>query len=321
MATGGGPSGSEDRDPAGADRGPVPVDRRTLLERRSRWLLRLYPAAYRDGRGEEIVGTLLEATSEDRRWPRLRDVRALAVGGLKARAVQNRQRTVRANLRVAVMAGLAMYLSYWLAVYVAGIFPQFTPPSVRVPGWTSAIAAVTALLVAAAILLAWTAPRIAVLAGAVAASVGVVAFAFVIGGPAAILGPRLLQVLALVGLAALAPRAGHPSRHWLWLPGVIVASMLLLVYGVGYEWLGLGILTPALPLFAMAALGVLWVVVDARLMVAVLTYLAVTALQLPVMAILTGYWGLSSLPFLGVVLAISAPAVWLLQRQSAPAVS
>ena len=39
------------------------------LERRARWLLRAYPAAYRADRGEEITGTLLEATPPGRDWP------------------------------------------------------------------------------------------------------------------------------------------------------------------------------------------------------------------------------------------------------------
>jgi hypothetical protein len=39
------------------------------LERRARWLLRAYPAAYRADRGEEIIGTLLEAVPPGRDWP------------------------------------------------------------------------------------------------------------------------------------------------------------------------------------------------------------------------------------------------------------
>src|SRR5271165_3945492 len=78
-----GPLASQQRGRAGADRA-------TALERRSRLLLRIYPAAYRRERSEEIIGTLLEATPAGHAWPRLRDARALAVGGLRARAAQNR---------------------------------------------------------------------------------------------------------------------------------------------------------------------------------------------------------------------------------------
>ncbi len=78
-----------DHDPIeGGDR--ASLDRVTALERRSRWLLQTSP--------------------EDLAWPRLRDVRALATGGLKARAAQNRRLSAAANLRIAVMAGVSMYL-------------------------------------------------------------------------------------------------------------------------------------------------------------------------------------------------------------------
>jgi DNA-binding PadR family transcriptional regulator len=57
----------------------------TGLERRCRWLLRAYPAWYRRRRGEEMLGTLLEASPPGRRWPSFRDARALVIGGLRAR--------------------------------------------------------------------------------------------------------------------------------------------------------------------------------------------------------------------------------------------
>ena len=58
----------------------------TALERRSRWLLRAYPARYRRERGEEILGTLLEDSPPGRRWPSPRDARALIMGGLRVRS-------------------------------------------------------------------------------------------------------------------------------------------------------------------------------------------------------------------------------------------
>jgi hypothetical protein len=306
----------QERDPAGADRDSEGEVAMTPLERHTRWLLRFYPAAYRYERGEEMTGTLLEA-SADRRWPRPRDVRSLAVGGLKARAAQNRQRTVGANLRPAIMAGLAMYLLYWVAAYADVIFRPLVSSSVHVPASTVWNAAVVALLVAATVVLAWVAPRAAALAGASAASVADVTFAWAFGGPAAILGPRLIQLLALAAIAALSPRPGHPSRRWLWLPAVMAASVLLLEQGWATWWLSLGYLTPALPLLAMVVIGMLWVTVDARLLVAVLVYFAATALQFAAIDLSSVSAVLASLPFFLVVLAVAAPAVWLLRRQSA----
>jgi hypothetical protein len=57
----------------------------TGLERRCRWLLRAYPGWYRRRRGEEMLGTLLEASPPGRRWPSVRDARALVIGGLRVR--------------------------------------------------------------------------------------------------------------------------------------------------------------------------------------------------------------------------------------------
>jgi hypothetical protein len=80
------------------------------LERRCRLLLRAYPPAYRRDRGEEILGTLLEATPAGRAWPRLRDVRSVAIGGLRERAAQNRHLTTAANVRTAALVGVTLYL-------------------------------------------------------------------------------------------------------------------------------------------------------------------------------------------------------------------
>jgi hypothetical protein len=96
-------------------------DRMSTLERRCRLLLRLYPVAYRSERGEEILGTLLEATPEVRTWPLPRDIRGLAIGGLRARAAINGRNTMAANLRVAVLVGVAAYLAYDVAGYLGAL--------------------------------------------------------------------------------------------------------------------------------------------------------------------------------------------------------
>jgi hypothetical protein len=59
----------------------------TPLERRSRLLLRAYPAWYRRERAGEMLDTLLEASPPGRSWPTLRDTRALVLGGLRVRGV------------------------------------------------------------------------------------------------------------------------------------------------------------------------------------------------------------------------------------------
>jgi hypothetical protein len=301
--------------------GPEAAARMTPLERRARRLLWMYPANYRRERGEEIIGTLLEA-SGDRAWPRVRDVRALAVGGLKARAAENRQRTVGTNLRAAVMAGLALYLSLFVATYLAGVVQGLVPNFGHPAGGASWPPAVAALLVGGTVVLAWTASRVAVLAAALAASAAVVYFGVAAAGLDALAGPRLLEVLALAGLAALAPGADHPSRHWLWLPGLIAVSSPVVEVGVRYGWFSYSFQRWwEWVLLASIVCGILWVAVDARLMVAVLTFFAFIELQLPVAEISSGRpGGLGSLPPLLVVAVIAAPTVWLLRRQSARAI-
>jgi hypothetical protein len=59
----------------------------TPLERRCRWLLRAYPAWYRRERAGEMLDTLVKASPPGRRWPALRDTRALLTGGLRVRGL------------------------------------------------------------------------------------------------------------------------------------------------------------------------------------------------------------------------------------------
>lgn len=83
------------------------------------------PADYRHERGEEILGTLLEATPHDTGWPRARDIRALLIGGLRARAAANRRLGTAADIRLGVLFGIAIEL-YAAA---AGLLQSFATSS------------------------------------------------------------------------------------------------------------------------------------------------------------------------------------------------
>ncbi len=61
------------------------------LERRARALLRAYPADYRHGRAEEIIGTLLEAAPLGQSFPTAPEAWSLIAGGRHARAARNRR--------------------------------------------------------------------------------------------------------------------------------------------------------------------------------------------------------------------------------------
>jgi hypothetical protein len=85
-ADGGGSPGDRPEPPAdGGRRRPKGQLHVTGLERRCRCLLRAYPAWYRRGRSGEMLDTLLQASPPDRKWPSVRDARALVIGGLRVR--------------------------------------------------------------------------------------------------------------------------------------------------------------------------------------------------------------------------------------------
>src|SRR5215469_2131706 len=89
------------------------------IERRYRLLLRTYPTSYRRDRGEELLGTLMEATPSRRQWPLARDVRALVIGGLRPRAEQNRGRRMAVNLRLDSLFAFSIYLILAAWCYLA----------------------------------------------------------------------------------------------------------------------------------------------------------------------------------------------------------
>ncbi|MDT0528609.1 hypothetical protein RM555_06325 [Micromonospora sp. DSM 115977] len=86
------------------------------LERRYRQLLRAYPAAYRQARGGEIVGTYLDLAAPDRRWPSILDVGDVLVGGGRER--------LRAAGAADLIPGvrLAAVLSHLTATALAGFW-------------------------------------------------------------------------------------------------------------------------------------------------------------------------------------------------------
>jgi hypothetical protein len=276
------------------------------LERRSRLLLRAYPAAYRRGRGEEIIGTLLEATPRDRSWPLSRDARALVTGGLRARADHNRHLTTADNLRIAVMVGVALYLSVWIGIYLRTAAFESGPHSMPGLDWPGVL---IGLPVAATVVLAWTAPRSVVLAGALPAAGAICYFMLVRTHfphyvAAAFIGPAVTQLASLAGLVVLRPRTARPSSRWLWLVGVVGATALppsLYPY-----------LTSSTLIGAIGVISIAWIGIDARLPLAFMTYFTLTMLQLAAVGIV----GPGLLP-LCIFVAIAALAVWLLRRQSA----
>jgi pimeloyl-ACP methyl ester carboxylesterase len=294
------------------------------LERRCRLLMRAYPAAYRRERGDEIMATLLEATPEGRRRPLLRDMRALIMGGLRARAAQNRRFTTAVNLRLAVLAGLCIYL----AAIAAGDLNDFVTsevdravPMVGPAGWPVLIAG---LLMGAVVALAWLARRPVVIgaaalaAGAATGYVGFPSAAQQAAGRGGLTSAFVITELGcLAAVAALTVRMERRSPAWLWLVGAVVATLLLPGYlryipNLWFIWM---YIAPGMELCVLVV-AVAWIAIDARPLVAVATYLSLSSVP-PIFDEIG--WGVSNWffnPALLIPLAIAALAVWRLRRQS-----
>ncbi len=258
----------------------------TALERRCRFLLHAYPAAYRRERADEMLGTLLATTPQGRTWPLPRDTRALLLGGLRVRSGQERRLSTPGNLRLAALLGCALFLSFAAVncasyavgyLYNPGPFLRWQPLTV-------------AVLILTAAVLPWLAGRRAVTVGALAAGTATVAYdlssqfpwhGFHLSqlSPAAGNTTAILQVLLpLAALVLLARGRERPPRLWLWLPALIVAlaalaefravtvtlagqpiagadSYLWLVpFGIAIAWIGID----ARPAIGLAAYFSLW---------------------------------------------------------------
>jgi hypothetical protein len=237
----------------------------TGLERGYRRLLRAYPAWYRRERGGEILDTLLAAAPRGRTWPSLRDCGALVLGGLRVRAGQDRRLTTAANLRLAVLFGVAL----WLTGRASGdlAFAGLGWLHLVSPGQYSGYAAVRGLVMLAAVGAAWFAPRPAVAAVSLIAiaTVSLIAVATHAypwqGGQWWLLDdPAMLPALALLALGK-----ERMPRYWLWLPGAEIFGQMLTAYGRFHvPPLFVSLWLYDLPWLVILAAVVLWTVVDAR---------------------------------------------------------
>ena len=304
------------------------------LERRARALLRAYPAEYRHGRAEEIIATLLEAAPPGRSFPAAREAWSLIAGGRHARAARNRRPGIRANLRLALLLGISIYLSFdfglTLAASVLGFLPSDGASWLTIAGaalglavtlapWLGSRAAVTALAIPAGTLTAY---------GELRQTHGS--------------GMPISVAELLIVLAALAALSGEPTRlprSWLWLPGAfplaLVAGRLLPPQDVPSLLLPpqhvlSSVLEASLSLDArllLAVVVVCWLVTDARPAVGlcVAQLLGVLLSSLYELAY-PGFSGslkiamvMALLPQFAIVLPVLLPASWLLlRRQKAP---
>jgi hypothetical protein len=284
----------------------------TGLERRCRWLLRGYPASYRADRGDEILGTLLEASAPDRSWPAARDTRALILGGLRVRAWQHQRQTTASALRQAVLLAAVLDLAHWSSQGLGSSRAEwgYTSPSMSFAWLTLMLG----LLTLAAMAGAWFGRRVVVVGLALAA-----AGLWVYQPPGSRLYEAAEPVLALAVVAVLVVLRERLPRSWLWfaaawyllyvLPEMFQASQT--VYDVTL-WV--------LPGMVVGAIG--WSVIDARLMLATAVSIAAfygdAAIRFYANSSSPGFpwdlWPWLLQPVLGIALA--AVAVWRVRRQA-----
>lgn len=195
------------------------------LERRARWLLRAYPAVYRADRGEEITGTLLEATPPGRDWPPPRETASLIAAGLRARRAANLRQGLAASLRQTAVAGAAVYLvqlpTLGLGAVVWAARRGHLPFLFGFYEWLFYALGGLALVLLAA---AWSGRRGLVAVTAVAAVIAAVSFTVIrqewdlMVVLADFIGPPAVVFLAL------ARRTQRPPASLLWLPGLALGA-------------------------------------------------------------------------------------------------
>jgi len=302
----------------------------TGLERRARLLLRAYPPAYRQARGEEILGTLLEATPPGRAWPPPRDAWSLIRGGLAARAARNRRSGLATSLRQAALLGFVLFLTK-----DAG--EQFQDFSFAHSVADGVIPLLDGCLLLAALAAAWAGQRTLAMIAAIAAGPAAALREYILKGtpffrlPASTRAGLILWValalLALAALVALARDAERPARTWLSLPGLALALLVLErfwqyqgSYHIPHDQLATIVLAAFIPAFC-------WLATDVRPALGLMVFLLLSEL----LAVVEGtqatlmlgepagsFWREygSNLLSLAFAVAVTAAGAWLLRRQT-----
>lgn len=241
------------------------------LEARARRLLRAYPPDYRADRGEEILGTLLDASQPGRSWPAPRDAWSMVTGGLRVRAAPSRQYPLATNLRLALLLAAALGLAanpmYRWLWWVNGV----TPPRVAYPGY-----AVCALLVGATVVAPWFARRSVTIPLALTTALTLVLIALYDGHYRFWVAWYVVPALVLAAVVAKEP--ARPPRRWLWIPAsaFLAATLLFFVQDLVAFSARLGSIVGIAGTVLVDGIGIvvlLWLAVDARPAIGVAIFL------------------------------------------------
>ncbi|MGN6679307.1 MAG: hypothetical protein ACTHKL_16205 [Streptosporangiaceae bacterium] len=225
------------------------------LERRYRRLLRAYPVRYRRERADEMLGTLLESTPPDRRWPTVREARALLAGGLRVRSGLDQRLGMAAHLRLAALLGFGLIL---LQLTTGDVRQILIWRRIGVPAGISQMV-VYMLMTGVVVVAPFFAPRrLAKLLAWVTAALW-----FWWDGNH---GEGLLAAVLLITFATLVRGRQRPPAIWLWVPGVVLASQVLLELEI---WRQAPYLRGSIPVdmivwWLIRGCVVLWIVIDPR---------------------------------------------------------
>jgi hypothetical protein len=223
----------------------------SALERHCRLLMRSYPAGYRRERADEIVSTLLDTTPGGRTWPLPRDVAALLLAAVRARAPQERPGVLN-SVRLAALLGCAIYLSGVAAAHVS---------QGNWYGYPIRPLAATVLIWAAALVPFFADRRLVAVIASLAVAANIIDFqvwADPRGAILAVLVPLVLLVLLSGGAVRL-------PRIWIWLPGLVIsATMLAQFLGPAENWYAVAFWMQHPVPIVLIAVAAAWIPVDAR---------------------------------------------------------
>ena len=304
------------------------------LECRIRLMLRAYPPGYRADRGEEVLGTLLEATADGRDWPSARDCWSLLAGGTRARRASNRQLAPPpACGRRSSLASCST--SAWGRP--SSSCPTPSPARTGHRCWPGGLLAATALAV-------WAGHRTLMITSVAASSRGSRLLLVLLLARAGLFRPPLwlmvnelmsavTLLLAMLALVHLTRRDGRPPRSWLILACAPLLAMLVTRTlpvllrpdpAPGVLW---NLVPDVFLLLAIPALA--WLATDARPALGVaLAHVVAEALPLAT-AVQAGIadhqrvanvwqWDGMGLEKLALAVVMTAALAWMLRRRTQP---
>lgn len=181
----------------------------TAIERNCKRLLLAYPRWYRRDRGDEIAGTLMEATGPGRSWPTGRDARALILSGLRVRAGAGERLNVRSSLYQSMLLAGVLLLAYFGALRIGLLGGSASLDFPGMSTWSNVVLGLATVVVTIG---AWSGPRRLVAAIALIAA-GVWLFQPLDHSVSQSVAPAL--GLVLIAIAAF--QQVRLPRQWLWL--------------------------------------------------------------------------------------------------------